>query len=431
MLNVKDSSNMYKYTDNLRITQKDNLVILASEESREWIRISQECFDILNKVLKMNLSHNDILDCFELDKDRLYFDNLIKCLCSSRILINKKYNLTREIESVYFIITERCNLSCKHCCSDSTTSTLEDELSTEDMISIIDKILQINPKNITISGGEPLVRSDIWIIIDYLRSRFDGNLDIMTNGLLINENNINYIKQYFDSISISIDGIDEESCKIIRGNNIFKNVIEKVKFLKMNDFNNISLSAVLPNNENINIEFETLNKHLGTEPMIRHFSYQGRAGLNYEQISKSMNEYLKSRGMEEKNIIDWNSYIPTNKREVRIGACGGCETTISIGSNGELYPCNLLMNSNYSIGNILKIEDIVSFINNMSVSTNAGYNEFVNLKLCNNNDKCKKCLVKPFCWSCPAEYDDLLSKDYIFEDRCEKIKETLISVVWG
>ncbi len=88
----------------------------------------------------MNLSHNDILDCFELAKDsRLYFDNLIKCLCNERILINKKYNFTRKIESVYFIITERCNLSCTHCCCDLTTSTLKDELSTEDMISIIDK----------------------------------------------------------------------------------------------------------------------------------------------------------------------------------------------------------------------------------------------------------------------------------------------------
>ncbi|HGM3508712.1 TPA: hypothetical protein ACKOR7_003307 [Clostridioides difficile] len=37
------------------------------------------------------------------------------------------------------------------------------------------KILQISPKNITISDGEPLVKLDIWTIMDYLRSRFDGN----------------------------------------------------------------------------------------------------------------------------------------------------------------------------------------------------------------------------------------------------------------
>lgn len=430
MSDKKKYSNIYKYSDNLRFTDKNNVVILASGNSREWIKISKECFNILNKVLEMNLNHNEILNCFESHKDKVYFDKLIECLYNANILTNKKHNVSKQIESIYFIVTDRCNLSCTHCCADANTSNSVDILSTEEMFAVVDKILQINPRNITISGGEPLVRSDIWVIMEYLKSKFDGNIDIMTNGLLIDENNIENMKKYFNSISVSIDGIDEETCKIIRGNNVFKNVIEKVKFLRRHGFNNISMSAVLPNHEKINIEFEELNKNLGTDAMIRHFSYQGRAGLNYDKISKKMNEYLKNRGIEEKSIIDWKSYIPTNKKELKLGACGGCDTTISVGSNGELYPCNLLMDGNYSMGNILEIEDIVYYINNMDISTNDGYKAFINLKLCNNN-KCKECLVKLFCWSCPAEYDDLLGKEHIFENRCSEVKKTLTSVVWG
>lgn len=423
-------TNVYRYTDNLRTSYKDNLVILASEESREWIKISNECFSILNKVLEMNLSHSEILECFELDKDKEYFDNLIKKLYQSKILINKNNKTNRKIESVYLILTDRCNLSCTHCCADALDLNSKDELSTEDMIKVIDKILQINPKNITVSGGEPLVRSDIWVLMDYLKSRFNGSIGIMTNGLLIDENNINKIIKYFDNASISIDGIDEESCKIIRGNNVFKNVIKKIEFLKEHNFKDISLSAVLPNNENIHVEFEKLNKNLGTEAMIRYFSHKGRAGENHKKIEAQMNKYLKERNMEEKNIIDWKAYIATDKRDIQTSACGGCESTLSIGSNGDLYPCNLLMDENYSIGNILEIDDIVSYINNMSINSNRGYKSFIDLKLC-NNEECKTCSVKSFCWSCPAECDDLLARDNIFKERCNEVKEKLTSAVWG
>ena len=424
--NIKE----YKYSEALRVMHKDNLTILASEESREWIKISDECFNILNKVLEMNLNHSQILECFELETDRVYFDSLLQKLYVMHILKNKDDENVRDIEGVYLIITDRCNLSCTHCCADAPNLISKNDLDTKAMCKIIDKILQLNPSSITISGGEPLVRSDIWVIMEYLKSKFNGNIDIMTNGLLINEGNINYIKKYFDSISISLDGVDEESCRIIRGNNVFKSVIKKVEFLKSNGLKNISTSAVLPNNENIRREFEKLNHDLGTEPIIRYFSHKGRAGENYKKIAAQMNEYLRNRNMEEKSIIDWKSYISTDKKDIRTGACGGCESTLSIGSNGEIYPCNLLMDPVYSMGNILEIKDIVSYINNIKIDSNNGYKAFVDLKQCNNY-KCRECSVKSFCWSCPAECDDFLSKEDIFEDRCKQVKSRLTSVVWG
>lgn len=422
--------NLYKYTDSVRIVHKDKLVILASEESNLWIEISNECFGILNKVLDMNLSHNEILECFELQSDKTYFDKLLKNLYEIAILKDKEYNEDRNIDSIYLILTDRCNLSCTHCCASAPDLASKEELDTDEMLKVIDKVLQVNPSCITISGGEPLVRYDIWIIMKYLKDNFNGKIDLMTNGLLINESNISSIKKYFDNISVSIDGIDEDTCKIIRGNNVFKNVIKKIEFLKDNNFKNISLSAILPNNETINKEFEKLNKELGTESIIRHFSYKGRAGENHKKISKEMNEYLKNRNMENTNIVDWKRYVPEEKKDIIPGACGGCKSTLSIGSNGDIYPCNLLMDKVYKIGNVQEIDNLLIYIKNMKIDSNKGYKAFIDLKQCNNN-KCKECSVKSFCWSCPAECDDLLSKENIFKDRCNQIKDTLISVVWG
>lgn len=428
MNNIQD--NYYKYTENLRVTTKDKFVILGSENSGKWMKIPSESFNIINKVLDMNFKHKEILECFEREEDKKYFDNLIKKLYEANILIDKDKKASSEMGAVYIIVTDRCNLSCTHCCADSLGLNSTDDLDTDLMRKVIDKVISLNPKNIIISGGEPLVREDIWEIMHYLRSRFTGSIEIMTNGLLINENNIENFKRYFDSASISIDGIDEESCKIIRGNNVFNNVLKNVQLLKDNDFNSISLSAVLPNNFKLVKEFEKLNENLGTKSMVRYFSYKGRAGKNLKKITKEMNKYLKSRNMEERKITEWSSYISDSKKEIFLGNCSGCKSVITVGSDGQMYPCNLLMDRKYSIGGILDIDDINSYIKNINENSNSGYKEFVDLKLCNNN-KCKDCSVKSFCWSCPAEYDDLLSKNYIFEDRCSEIKEKLTSVIWG
>ncbi|MEG2789674.1 MAG: radical SAM protein, partial [Romboutsia sp.] len=187
MNNIK--YNIHKYTDNLRITIKDDLVILGCEDSKNWIKISSESFNILNKVLEMNLSHSEILGCFELEKDKKYFDELVNKLYEAKILINTNDITRRNISSVYFILTNRCNLSCTHCCADALDLNSVDDLNTYSIFKIIDKVAALNPENIVISGGEPLVRDDIWEIMEYMKERFSSNIEIMTNGLLINENN--------------------------------------------------------------------------------------------------------------------------------------------------------------------------------------------------------------------------------------------------
>ena len=52
------------------------------------------------------------------------------------------------------------------------------------MFSIIDKITQINPRIIVITGGEPMVREDFMDIMSHLRNNFEGK--IKTKSILSN-----------------------------------------------------------------------------------------------------------------------------------------------------------------------------------------------------------------------------------------------------
>ncbi|OPJ64169.1 radical SAM/SPASM domain-containing protein [Clostridium oryzae] len=420
----------YKFSENIRINYKDKFAILASEESRSWIKVSKECLDILKKFLELEYNHDEIIDSFEQEQDKQYFGMLLDKLLEIKVLKDKGDLNNNRMMSLDWFVTKRCNLTCSHCCVDALDSVRQDLLDTEDMLKIVDKIADIGLESITITGGEPLIRKDIWEIISYLRSKFNGKLGIMTNSLLINKDNIKHLKKFFDDISISIDGVDEESCSIIRGNNVYSRVIEKIQYLKSEGVENISVSAILPNNPIITDEFEKLNKRLGTKPMIRYFSYSGRAAKNHNTILKNMNQYLKKRNMGESDIINWARYIPYNKKEVLPGNCGACIENITVDVDGTLYPCNSLVSSKYGLGNLLEIADLKEYLIGLNVNRNKGYKNLRKLKNC-SNEHCNSCNVKAFCWSCPAECEDLLQNKELFMKRCEQVRNKLTDVVWG
>lgn len=418
----------YEFANNIRTVERENIVIIACEESKQWIKISKQCYDILKEMLGMGLNSIEMYDSFDLEEDREYFKNLVNTLENMGAIAEELSESNRVLESIYLLLTDRCNLSCLHCCADAKDDIKSNELTTKQVLESIDKILQVNPKVITLSGGEPLLRDDIWEIVSYIRLKFNGHLSIMTNGLLINDKNVDKICKYFNDVSISIDGVDEESCKILRGVDIYSTILDKVKLLQKHKLKEISLSAVLPNNEKIEEEFYKLNEKMCTTPLIRYFSYSGRGAINNLKINKMIDEYLNKRGFSKSTIKDWSLFISDDKNEIMPGKCGACEHNISIGSNGNIYPCNLLMDEKYCIGNILYIKDFNEYLNSLNTDID-GFKKFYDLKNCNNG-KCIDCDVNIFCWDCPADYNDLLKQDKVFEERCSQVKEVLSKVVW-
>lgn len=51
----------------------------------------------------------------------------------------------------------------------------------------------------------------------------------MTNGTLIIPKNVEEIVSQIDSLDISLDGADEESCAVIRGKGVFEKVVSSIK----------------------------------------------------------------------------------------------------------------------------------------------------------------------------------------------------------
>jgi len=110
---------------------------------------------------------------------------------------------------VIWNLIRRCNLTCKHCYSISADTDFKGELSTEEVNTVMDDLKQFHVPVLILSGGEPLLRPDIFDISK--RAKAKGfYVGLSTNGTLIDENNIQPIADVgYDYVGISIDGIKE------------------------------------------------------------------------------------------------------------------------------------------------------------------------------------------------------------------------------
>ncbi len=113
-------------------------------------------------------------------------------------------------------LTRSCNLACRHCRASSEHGTYANELSTRECFKLIDEIVSFSKPVIILTGGEPLLRKDIFEIIEYGKKQ-SLTLVMATNGTLLNDENIGkIIASGIKSISVSLDGSEADSHDSLR-----------------------------------------------------------------------------------------------------------------------------------------------------------------------------------------------------------------------
>jgi len=118
---------------------------------------------------------------------------------------------------VSYSITQKCNLKCKHCYSDSVEQAAPDELSTEEAFRLMDDLSGWGIGLLIIDGGEPLCREDLLDIVKYASSK-GVRTTIGSNGTLIDEA---MARKMLDagvmSVAISVDAADAQTHDSFRG----------------------------------------------------------------------------------------------------------------------------------------------------------------------------------------------------------------------
>lgn len=109
---------------------------------------------------------------------------------------------------VVWNVTRRCNLRCVHCYSKSTDQTPADELPTAEAVRLIDDLADYGVPVILFSGGEPLMRPDIFDLMNHARERGQRTV-LSTNGTLLTIESIERLREIgLSYVGISIDGME-------------------------------------------------------------------------------------------------------------------------------------------------------------------------------------------------------------------------------
>jgi heme b synthase len=114
-------------------------------------------------------------------------------------------------------LTRNCNLNCVHCRAAASRGPHEGELTLPECKRVIDQIASFASPTIILTGGEPLLRDDIFDIIEYGNSK-GLRLVMAINGTLLTEEKAFLMKEGgIKRVSLSLDGKDAKTHDAFRG----------------------------------------------------------------------------------------------------------------------------------------------------------------------------------------------------------------------
>lgn len=219
-----DVNKKYIFPNEIDIVNFADKYLIIAPEYANWIVLDTEEQLLVFKYLKRGHTIQDTLSFFLKEGDV----NFVVCQIEARQFCNKRiHNSVEDSRCLHLYLTNKCNLLCPHCYMLSGQSN-ENELTTEQITTLIYNYKTIaKGTRLTISGGEPTIRTDFLKIVKYA-SDLGMEIKLLTNGILLTRKFIESLSQYISSVQISIDGFSEETNASIRGENHFLKALDSL-----------------------------------------------------------------------------------------------------------------------------------------------------------------------------------------------------------
>ena len=264
----------------------------------------------------------------------------------------------KPISFVQWLATYQCNFCCPFC--EATAGNVgENELSFDEVITLIDDLAAMKVKRFVISGGEPLCRSDLIEIMRY------GNQKTMIFGLVTNsylvEELWDQLKQFkYFLYFTSIDGLPEYHDHI-RKKDSFKRVMKGIALFKKIDVPSMMINTVVhPQNIDQLEDLLKLLKNLHSLWRLAPLTKTGRAESKSKYFLEGHHlKYLvkfikKNKNVMKMDLAESHTYLgcfsgqPVGKPFF----CGAGLTRCSITPDGEVMGCHDVYDNSLSEGNI-------------------------------------------------------------------------------
>jgi len=255
-----------------------------------------------------------------------------------------------------------------HCSFGSSPAAIN-EIDTKGGMRIVDELYEMGAKWFGLSGGEPLVRKDIFDIIGHAKS-LGMNVSLITNGYYVKGDILDNLIRNEVMTAVSLDG-KEESHDFIRGKGAYATAIKAMENLsKAGIFDCVVSTLNRRNCSEVDHVAQMAHEYDATRVVYHNYIPVGRAEEHlelaptpqqYEQVLNRiydlMHDYRGKLGVnvycpffariaKQRGMPDFDNWF----NNVFLGQCFIGGRYIGLLENGDTRPCGF--NEGYRMGNI-------------------------------------------------------------------------------
>ncbi len=423
------------YKPSFSTIKKENTIIFIDPETPNWVAVNSHGASVLElcdgrKTTREITEH--LSASYSKDDVHRFIREAVKCEIintkpfSSSYPGRMAYLKPKRLEELWVYVTNRCNLRCGHCLVRGGEIT-KDELNVEDLKEVLKDATRLGAKRIFFTGGEPFLRNDIFELIRYVTEELKIELVILTNGTFLNEEKVRKLAGFSRLVmQVSLEGHTPEINDTIRGGGSHKKALRGIELLRSHGIRTIVTSTATRKNID---DIPRLSDMLFEKDVRTHHILwvheRGRAAENPVSVgTEKLVDLMKNLKEKDIKVDNWESSKARvyGKRGTKVDGCHAGFSSLSVDSNGDIYPCpSLNGDPEFLMGNIE--EDLENVWLNSKKAKQFRDVSVIHI------EGCKTCEFRFFCGGgcrCQAyfasEKPNILAKD----PYCEVIKEMLV-----
>ena len=457
-----DFEKKYRIDDHFSVEERDGKYLYTDLENGNWFRTNESGHTILS-LFDGNLTLREVIDRYAAQEG---FPNtfmekkmisLIETAIKRRLLLHDRdvhKDLSTEFRSypneLWIHVTDICNMQCPFCYSSSGTDGVR-FLESGKILRFVSGIPHDERRSIIISGGEPLLYSDLPNLLRELKA-LNYEITVISNGTCDKEK-YDKILPYLDALQISIDGPTESVYSRTRGAGNYDKAVSILDYVHGKGLKNLIVSFTT-NIFNISTmqdmpEF-ALNHHVNHIHITRILP-SGRANDIMNKIVPTAKDYGEAIGRLGQAVVAINKRIEMIREteeafledeektrfitfttssdpirrtlsQTKVTTCSmGCGT-LSIGYDGMIYPCGCLQQQSLKMGTIEdSIDTVMKIGHQMSIKYGIDNPAM---------EECYACAYKYICGggcrACAYSAGNMMGKD----PMCDFYKERIQKAMW-
>lgn len=256
--------------------------------------------------------------------------------------------------TVFWDITEACNLRCRHCYG-LTGRPMPAELATAEVRRALGEMAACGVASLSFSGGEPLLRKDFLDIAEYAGSRGFASVGVATNGTLVTSASARRLKEAGLTAQVSIDGDTATVHDRMRGvRGAFDRALRGIRLLQEAGIDvSVCTSASTINVDRIPAIIELMDRIGVRQYRVQGVLPVGRGMDNREALQlppqrmRELVAYLDERGVQ---VTSYNFTLrPPPEGPIDYcgsGACSAASAICSVTADGRVVPCSYFWGMN-------------------------------------------------------------------------------------